>query len=530
MAVTASKAQSRALSCRRAPLGAFSVLMAALVAASVFSPLAQAIEWDVTPSISATSTATDNSSQSSSNSQGSLITTVSPGISLVSKGSRRIKAALSYRVTGIVRVGGDNQSNNINHNLAANGKAELVEDFLYLDGSANISQQLISLLGSPADANTNNSNRATVGTYSISPYAQKRFGSFANGLLRYTHSAAIFQNNVSGNSQSDGVIAALSSGSRFDVIDWSLNYSERHTNNGSSTSLQSNTTNFETESATLGLKVSRTFRVFATVGRDSNNFINAAELNGDYYTAGVDWRPSDRTSIQASAGKRYLGNTYALSLRHSGHHTHWGASYSESVSDVSQQQQEVGSTLLYLCSGLVVPVIPPAEPLTGCTGPLTLTEILFLAQFNPALFSGNYLSTSLVKGVFINKSFNSNVNWSHGKLGLGVSVFDTRRVFILQGNQEDHSSGITGTVNYRLTPTISADGSLSFTNYQTPGSLSGLAVNRSDDLYTVSFGLTRRFDPKLTGSLRFLHQTRQSNQATGNFDSNSIIASVNKTF
>ncbi len=119
-----------------------------------------------------------------------------------------MQATLQYGLSAVERFG-DNESTDLNHNLNAVGKAELVEDFLFIDGNARISQELISLLGSPADAEINNSNRATVGTYSISPYIQKRLGTFANALVRYTASGAIFENDVAAQSASNSFTAAF---------------------------------------------------------------------------------------------------------------------------------------------------------------------------------------------------------------------------------------------------------------------------------------------------------------------------------
>jgi uncharacterized protein (PEP-CTERM system associated) len=518
--------------------------MSALIAAAVVPTKASALEWDVTPTISASTTATDNSSQSASNSQGSLITTLSPGINFVSKGSHRVQADFSYHATGVVRVGGTDQSNDIYHNLAADGKAELIDNFLYIDGNANVSQQLISLLGSPADANTNGTNNTTVGTYSISPYIEKRLGSVANALLRYSRTGAIFQNNVASNTQADQVIAALSSGSQFDVIDWSLNYSERHASYASAGALASSTSTFGSESATLGVKLTRKLRVFATLGRDSNDFINSAQLNGDFYTAGFEWAPSQRTNLQMSAGKRYIGNSYSLSFRHTGHYTVWNAAYSESVSDFTQQSIGISDQTYLSCPTQAIPItpilVPSANVPAGCSVVTAsqVNDLLYqysagsaaaLSPYGQALLAST-LSLGITNGIFINKQFQNDVNWNYRKVGLGLSIFDTRRVYVLKGNQEDHYSGITGSATYRLTPTMNASGSLGFTNFKTPGTISGLLVNRSDNLYTLSLGLTRRFDPTLTGTLFFLHQTRQSNESTGNFDSNSITASFIKTF
>ncbi|HAN56179.1 MAG TPA: TIGR03016 family PEP-CTERM system-associated outer membrane protein, partial [Betaproteobacteria bacterium] len=54
-------------------------------------------------------------------------------------------------------------------------------------------QQNISALGPIGLGNTNATNNlTTVGTYSVSPYIRKRFGSFANGDLRVRQSGVYF--------------------------------------------------------------------------------------------------------------------------------------------------------------------------------------------------------------------------------------------------------------------------------------------------------------------------------------------------
>ncbi len=61
---------------------------------------------------------------------------------------------MNYGCHGVARFG-DDDDNEIYQNLNAIGKAELMEDFLFIDATARISQQLISLSGSPADTAIN---------------------------------------------------------------------------------------------------------------------------------------------------------------------------------------------------------------------------------------------------------------------------------------------------------------------------------------------------------------------------------------
>ncbi len=197
MAVTANNLRPRSARLhpviRSSLLGVGPVLGLALLAGP-----ASALEWQFTPTVGTTATYTDNVNLSATNQQDALILSVTPGFTLNSKGSRRVQAAVNYGLTGVARYS-DNNSTDLIHNLAATGKAELIEDFLFMDGSARVSQELISLSGSPADSSYSSANRATVGSYSVSPYIQKRFGTFAQAQVRYTLSGALFQNNANTN-------------------------------------------------------------------------------------------------------------------------------------------------------------------------------------------------------------------------------------------------------------------------------------------------------------------------------------------
>lgn len=505
--------------------------MTALIASSLCQS-ALAVDWNFTPTLNSSATFTDNVKQSADNRESGLILSVTPGFTLVSEGSRRVQATVGYGVSGIARFGGD-QSTDLNHNLSAMGKAELIEDFLFLDGTARISQELISLLGSPADANTNSSNRATVGTYSFSPYFKKRLGTFATAQARYTNSGAIFGDNAVSNIAANALTASLESGTRFNDIDWSLDYSLREAEYADTGTTRASSSTFESTSATLGYALSRKFRVFATVGRDSNDFINASQSNGNFYTAGFGWSPSRRTSLDVSAGKRFLGNTFALSFLHRSHFSNWNIKYSENVSDISQQFL-TGANLPYsVCqrsSGEYY--LTPDLNQPGCIGLSTfvIQNKDKLGLTDQELVSAGIANSSIARGVYLIKSLTAGSAWSKGRAGAGLNIFDIRRNYLLLTNLEDRTQGISGNANYRLTPQTRVTTTLTYTNNQVPAGFSGLTMDRDDKIYTTSIGLDHRFDPKVTGALILRHQQRDSNDPAASFDENSITASLYMRF
>ncbi len=482
--------------------------------AMAFAMPAHALDWRLERSLGASASITDNANQSATDPENSLILSVTPSFTLRSQGSRRVEATLQYGLTGVARFG-EGDSTDFYHNLNAMGKAELIDDFLFIDGSARISQELISLLGSPADAEINDSNRATVGTYTISPYIQQRIGTFANAQARYTHSGAIFENDVASDAVSNALSASLNSGTRFTDLSWGLNYSIREVNNrdknvGDST--------FERVTASAGYALNRKFRVFGTVGQEWNDFLSASETDGASWSVGAGWAPSRRTSLEASVGERFFGNTYSATARHRTRTSNWNLSYVEDVNDISQFLGTTGTMFDYLClvDGEIQffddwPYSFPPAP-TNCV------------SFNPK----PGLLFDLRNGVFVSKTLRAGVSWGKGKLNYSLNAFDTRRDYQLL-DSEDRSRGVTGAVNYRYAPKTNVIGSVGLTRNEVPAALSG-TTDREDDLLTLSLGIHHQFATDLSGALTFRHIQRDSNVADANYDENRLTASVNMRF
>ncbi len=495
---------------RQAPwIGAFSVLTL-----SLFALPTGAVEWKFSPNVSAEATYTDNYLQAHDNTQDALILSVTPGFTLQSQGSRRVQAALNYGLTGVARFA-DNNSTDVNHHLAANGKAELVNDFLFVDGSASISQELISLTGSPADATTNSANRATVGTYSLSPYVRKRFGTFARAEARYTLSGALFQNNAANDITSNLFNASLTSGTQFNDLSWGLHYSFRDATVQGGQDAQ-----FEHYDASLGYALTRHFRVFGTAGYDNNDYgtTTGNKISGRSWTAGLGWSPTRRTSLEVSVGESYFGRNYGFNFSHRTHSSVWTASYDEGTSDISQLLLNTQPITAWICDGGLFfgnGLLPP-------TGQTNCTELGTAPIGSVPL--------GLANGFFISKTLRGGASWSRGKSSLGLNVFDTRRQYQqLVGLPEDETRGISTTYGYRLQPHTSLSASLGYTNNQVPAALNTTGA-RDDNLYTASLGMSHQFDPKLTGALTLRHQQRDSNDNLNDFQENSITASASLHF
>jgi uncharacterized protein (PEP-CTERM system associated) len=480
------------------------------------APASYALDWRIEPTLGASAILTDNANQSEDDPQDALILRATPGFTLSSEGSRRVQATLQYGLSGVTRFD-ENNSTDVLHRLNALGNAELVEDFLFIDGSASISQELISLEGSLVEAEISDSNRADVGTYSVSPYIQKRLGTFANAQARYTASGAIYEDDravSSRNTTVNALTADLTNGTRFDDLSWGLNYFLREAKYDD---LPDST--FERVLASMGYALTRKFRIFGTVGEEWNDYPSVTENDGSSWSAGFGWSPSRRTSIEASAGERFFGNTYNLSASHRTRASNWNVSYVEELTDTSDFLLTTGTVSDYLCpspdGGLLFygdwPFsVPPAA---GCIA-----------------FGGTPgLVFDLRSGVFVSRALRAGVSWGIGKLTYSLNAFDSRRDFQV-ADAEDRTQGVTAALAHRLAPYTTATTSLGLNRVSIPAVLSVSGTDRDDDIYKFTLGVEHQFDPDLSGTLVYQHQQRESNVANGDFNENRVTATAIMSF
>lgn len=497
-----------------------------MVVALLATSTADAAEWRFSPYVGGSATYSDNANQSENNPEDALILSVTPGFSLNSVGSRRIQASMNYSLSGVSRFG-ESTTTDVYHNLGAVGKAELIEDFFFIDGTASISQGLISLFGSQADATTNDANRTAVGVYSLSPYIQKRFGTFATGQARYTTGGAIFSKDAASDSVTNAFTASLNSGSRFNDLSWGMDYSIYYADNSGATA---NST-FERASVRLGYALTRKFRVFGTYGEEWNEYISANNVSGSSYSVGFGWSPSRRTTIEASVGERYFGRTYSFSGSHQARASNWYVRYSEDVSDITQQSLRDSGRIFWVCSNRLFETLDFTPPSSACTGPFTSAQLTqaysSLGVPLSDLIAVGLVDVAVANGVFVIKNFTAGVSWSKSRLGWGLSIFDTKRIFQALTGAEDHSQGVNTTVSYRVAPRTSANGTVSL--IRNTNSAPGVAA-REDNTLSLSLGLNHEFGRDLSGALSFRHQQRDSNTGNSDYTENSLTASANLRF
>lgn len=494
----------------------FPAICSAAAAMLLLSSHSVANEWKITPSLALKETYTDNVTLAPPGFEKSdFITQINPGISLTGTGPR-LKLNANYVMQNLVYAE-ESRRNTMNHLLNANANAELVDNLFFLDGRAAISQRNISQLGPQAADNVNiTGNRAEVQTYSVSPYLRHSFGNQASTEIRYTHDEVSTSGSGLWNSQADRIQLLLNSGPAFKTLGWGLNYSNGRTSYKNTANTKTPAIDTESFSGSLRYSVTPKFRLTATGGYEKNNYISiGAKPEGSFWSAGFAWAPSARTSLDASVGRRFFGDTYSLAASHRTRLTTWSLSYSEDITSTRSQ-------FLVPAQSLINPLTlqPIVDPITGL--PLAQSEAV------------NYFTNRL----FLQKRLQGSVAVTGAKNTLVLSLFTSSREAQTSQAQDNTLLGTSALAlsnstkqvggsaywNWRIGPRTSANLNAMYSRNSTP------SLSRTDNNTTFRLGLTRKLQPNLNGSVDFRHLQRDSNQSGGDYRENAITASLQMNF
>lgn len=309
----------------------------AFVTATIVTPMPVGAEnWIVTPGISVSESWTDNVLSSSRDRKSDYVTSVSPSVEVRGDGNR-LDLGLDYRLS-YDRYAAHNDLDGMRHNGIASAKAELLEDFFFLDTRGVISEQLINPAGATTAGDRRlEENRVRVGTLSVTPQMRHRFGEWAVGAASYRHDRTEYWTSsanadLPGSTGNSGTLS-LGTGENFSrtLVTWQLE--NIHRKSGSSVFYQTtNTVDGE-------YRLDRDWGLLAHAGHDALNgtTLDSGEYDGFFYGGGVHWTPSPRTEAKAAIGRRFGGADLFVDASHRlGAFTRVALSHSQGVTTEAQ--------------------------------------------------------------------------------------------------------------------------------------------------------------------------------------------------
>ncbi len=482
-------------------------------------------DWKITPTMGVSETYTDNVNLSDdAQAKTEFITELIPGIAIEDNGPNLTMTAayqLQYFDYSDKDVPNLNQFESF---LQANAKATLVQELLYVNGTAAINQQSISAFGPQVNDNPYSStNHTQVETYSLSPYLTHNFDTTAVGEIMYSHQSVNSGNEFLGNSQGDSILFDLASGSAFRLARWDLQYSHETIQSTVSATVTS-----DTASGDLAYVYSPELTITGTTGYDEFGYQGFGSASREYFwLGGFSWTPTSRTSVQASGGRRYGGSDYTFAAKFHSHYSVWMINYADAVT-TSLTQFNTASTintaalLTQLYSGTI-------------SNPALLQQQVATAISESGLPASLANSTNFFSDSFyLQKQLQASAAFNTAKSTLIFSLFDTTNTSLLT---QQASSTLLGSNSLFLNENTKELGASSMLNWQiTPRSNAYFNATYSKieslttDLVNVSrmavLGMTRQIKPQLQGTLELRRVEGSLNQLNGDYHENAVMASL----
>lgn len=337
------------------------------------------------PSLAVTQTFTDNRLLSRDDRQAELITQISPSLHF-NRNFGRVRGHVDYSFNSYVYAR-EAAANNFQNSLSAALHVEAVENRVFVDATALISQQSISAFGvqSP-DPALKTSNQSEVSSYSIAPYVRGSIPGVLNYQAAANYSITRGGSFSAANSTSTGVNASLGSDRSLARFGWSANVSRQIIDFDQARRNESDLVN-----GNLIFAINPDLRVSAKAGRESNNYQSAA--NSSYSTWGYDinWRPNERTRFSFDSERRFFGNSHSIVVEYRTPKTIWNYLDSRNVSSGSPTDTRVVVTTHDLLFAQFASIAP--DPIQR---ELLVNAFLLSNGINPrALVTGGFLTSAV---------------------------------------------------------------------------------------------------------------------------------------
>ncbi|MGN6701621.1 MAG: TIGR03016 family PEP-CTERM system-associated outer membrane protein [Burkholderiaceae bacterium] len=495
----------------------------AVAVALLLAPLqpSRAAEWRVAPTVKVEEIYTDNVALAPGGQEKSdFITGITPGVSVVGKGRNlQFQADYAYQRLHYAR---EDRSDAGFQNLNALATLGVDDRSLAVDAAAGISQQTASILGPQVNENYSlTNNRTTVRTASISPYFQRALPGSVAIAARYRHSLAYTDSATLRTSRSDDLSLSLNSDRSFSrKLEWGLGYTKER-----SVLDRAAPTNSSTETLNLRYFLTPQFYATGSGGYDRYDYAplpGVSSPHGAFYTAGFGWRPSERSSLAASAGRKFYGSTYSLDAATRTRHADWKLSYQESVTTtLSQFAIAKSESTADILNQLFLSSIPDDTLRAEA-----VARFIRDAGLPPTLSQSiNYLTNQ----IFLQKALRGTVALTGARNTVVLSVFDVIRKpqssetpFAsptgidtgLLGNTRQAGLGANWTT--RVTPLTSTTLSATYTRSVTED------IDSTQRLIGLKALLASRLAPKTDGYLEFRHNTQLSDLSLARYRENAV--------
>jgi len=260
--------------------------------------------------------------------RGDLVTQLTPGFRVAETGAHTsLIGTVSLPILLYARTGSENNSVEPQVNLL--GKWELVEHFFFIEGSANVSQQYLTPFGARSDSLANaTNNRFTAQTYRVTPYVKGETTDYSY-ILRddniWTKGSASEVNSA----YTNGLVGTFQRDPR--PLGWAVDVDR------TATTFQDQSRQLLELARARGLyQIDPQVRLSLSAGYEHNDLLLESEDN-TIYGAGITWRPTERSNVEANWEHRFFGASYNVAVENRTPLSVWSFVASRNITTYPQQ-------------------------------------------------------------------------------------------------------------------------------------------------------------------------------------------------
>ena len=293
------------------------VTIAIALIGSAGAGLAHAESWLVSPRVTVAETYSNNMGLTPVLQESGFISNVAPGLRIDGSGAR-FNAFLDYRRDYLFYHGNshwDREQNLLN----SYARLEAVDNWLYVDASANIDQRTVSAFGPVSlDSRNASENQTEVRTTQIAPFITGRIGATADYLVRLNSVDSRSDDATLADTRVDQLVASVRNQPTSGVIGWFGDVSGTDVRNDV-IGERYNTRVWGGLIVPLGAHI----HVSASTGRENTNYSSVDRETTSTPGVGVEWSPNHHTQLAALREKRFFGYGHNLVMAFRTARTAW---------------------------------------------------------------------------------------------------------------------------------------------------------------------------------------------------------------
>jgi len=465
---------------------------------SQYSAHTPAGEWKTTYGVNVKELYTNNVCLESDSEEDEWITTVTPTVSVTGSSARAtLNLSASMEINNLddndSQCNGSDDADNYNPRLSGTARLDLVPNLLSVDFGSSIEQNKIDPFVASGDSNLNkSSNTNTSYSYSVSPNVNHRFGDFSVVNFRYS-----YDNQTNSESEiDDSELHAASlniAGAGNSKLSWSLLTNYREVNYEQEEQSESDdyigSVNFS-----LGYQVHRKWRLNASTGQDINDFESTnSDIDGNRWSASLNWTPNPRTDITVGSGNRFIGDTPTLKINYRHKHSSLSLNYEKLVTfSRSLRTQEAFFSL----------IDANGDPVLDIDGRLALIRLN---------------QTTLTRSPVVDERLNLGYQWSGGRTSINLNASESK-----QTREEDNFASTFTTTSIGLRRSLSSMLSISAgaTYSKTEVEEGSEQLGQDSELYRLSFGLDKKIGLHTSMNVNHIFTDRRSDEREDEYSEN----------